>query len=222
MCVCVRVCPRFPNPWFTIGSLCHCTTSSRGSFFVFDSEELLPRKEARIWATQSFHYDNVATAMLTLFAVQTGEGWPQWDSQFPILLYLICLAFPYLRLIDSPSPPGSCKTRWRPPTKTRVQFRISESRCPSFISCTLSCFRSSSSTSSWPWSSSHSKSRARPNCRTVKSTRTRYDHRVPHLRVVAFESHPRRIGTKPPILTPDLKYSNMFLRLRRNLASILQ
>ena len=50
---------------------------SRGAFFVFDAEELLPRKEAREWKTQSFHYDNVATAMLTLFAVQTGEGWPQ-------------------------------------------------------------------------------------------------------------------------------------------------
>lgn len=37
----------------------------------------MPRREARVWSTQSFHYDNVATAMLTLFAVQTGEGWPQ-------------------------------------------------------------------------------------------------------------------------------------------------
>uniref|UniRef100_A0A1B0EZA3 EF-hand domain-containing protein n=2 Tax=Lutzomyia longipalpis TaxID=7200 RepID=A0A1B0EZA3_LUTLO len=48
-----------------------------GSYFVFDGDEQLPRREARIWSTQSFHYDNVATAMLTLFAVQTGEGWPQ-------------------------------------------------------------------------------------------------------------------------------------------------
>lgn len=52
-------------------------TFCRGSFFVFDSEEMLPREEKRIWDNQNFHYDNVATAMLTLFAVQTGEGWPQ-------------------------------------------------------------------------------------------------------------------------------------------------
>ena len=49
----------------------------RGSYFVFESEEMLPKQEKRIWDNQNFHYDNVATAMLTLFAVQTGEGWPQ-------------------------------------------------------------------------------------------------------------------------------------------------
>lgn len=49
----------------------------RGSYFVFDNDEMLPREERRIWDNQNFHYDNVATAMLTLFAVQTGEGWPQ-------------------------------------------------------------------------------------------------------------------------------------------------
>ena len=31
---------------------------------------------AREWRKQQFHYDNVAAAMLTLFAVQTTEGWP--------------------------------------------------------------------------------------------------------------------------------------------------
>lgn len=37
----------------------------------------LPKQEKRQWLSQDFSYDNVATAMLTLFAVQTGEGWPQ-------------------------------------------------------------------------------------------------------------------------------------------------
>lgn len=50
----------------------------RGSFFQFDEDSELPREEPRRWMSQSFHYDNVATAMLTLFAVQTGEGWPQY------------------------------------------------------------------------------------------------------------------------------------------------
>ncbi|CAH2243784.1 jg12698 [Pararge aegeria aegeria] len=51
--------------------------STRGSYFVYEPSSLLPRVEKRLWRTQSFHYDNVASAMLTLFAVQTGEGWPQ-------------------------------------------------------------------------------------------------------------------------------------------------
>ncbi|XP_045542511.1 voltage-dependent calcium channel type A subunit alpha-1 isoform X5 [Papilio machaon] len=49
----------------------------QGSYFVYEANSLLPRVVKRKWDTQSFHYDNVATAMLTLFAVQTGEGWPQ-------------------------------------------------------------------------------------------------------------------------------------------------
>lgn len=38
---------------------------------------MLPELQDREWKPQSFHYDNVMVAMLTLFAVQTGEGWPQ-------------------------------------------------------------------------------------------------------------------------------------------------
>ncbi|XP_037914495.1 voltage-dependent calcium channel type A subunit alpha-1 isoform X2 [Hermetia illucens] len=66
------------------GKFFYCTDDSKhtaeecqGSYFKFEEGTLLPKKEARVWRTQSFHYDNVATAMLTLFAVQTGEGWPQ-------------------------------------------------------------------------------------------------------------------------------------------------
>ncbi|XP_055913438.1 voltage-dependent calcium channel type A subunit alpha-1 isoform X13 [Eupeodes corollae] len=55
----------------------HTATECQGSFFRYEEDELLPREERRIWKTRNFHYDNVATAMLTLFAVQTGEGWPQ-------------------------------------------------------------------------------------------------------------------------------------------------
>ncbi|KAK3929328.1 Voltage-dependent calcium channel type A subunit alpha-1 [Frankliniella fusca] len=49
----------------------------KGYYFVYDSSDQLPRAEKRVWQKQSFHYDNVMAAMLTLFAVQTGEGWPQ-------------------------------------------------------------------------------------------------------------------------------------------------
>ncbi|CAG9783214.1 unnamed protein product [Diatraea saccharalis] len=48
-----------------------------GSYFEYEPNSLLPRICPRQWMTQNFHYDNVASAMLTLFAVQTGEGWPQ-------------------------------------------------------------------------------------------------------------------------------------------------
>ncbi|KAG6457069.1 hypothetical protein O3G_MSEX010098 [Manduca sexta] len=49
----------------------------QGTYFMYESNSLLPKLQKRTWTTQSFHYDNVASAMLTLFAVQTGEGWPQ-------------------------------------------------------------------------------------------------------------------------------------------------
>jgi len=40
----------------------------------------------RKWEKREFHYDNVAAAMLTLFAVQTGEGWPEWAHLVFILI----------------------------------------------------------------------------------------------------------------------------------------
>lgn len=63
--------------YYAIACVCIIMIAKRGSFFKFEEGELLPRQEARIWRPRSFHYDNVAAAMLTLFAVQTGEGWPQ-------------------------------------------------------------------------------------------------------------------------------------------------
>ncbi|KAG7303960.1 hypothetical protein JYU34_010876 [Plutella xylostella] len=66
------------------GKFFHCNDISKntfedcqGSYFVYETNSLLPKVTKRLWTTQSFHYDNVASAMLTLFAVQTGEGWPQ-------------------------------------------------------------------------------------------------------------------------------------------------
>lgn len=92
---------------------------------MFDSEEMLPRQEQRIWENQNFHYDNVATAMLTLFAVQTGEGWPKYDNIYiksRIYLTNFVLILEYY------------KTRWLPPMKIGVQYKTFVSRCPSSIS----------------------------------------------------------------------------------------
>ncbi|XP_025989217.2 voltage-dependent calcium channel type A subunit alpha-1 isoform X2 [Solenopsis invicta] len=65
------------------GKFCYCTDESKytdndckGNYMIFDKDKLLPKFEKREWKQQDFHYDNVLMAMLTLFAVQTGEGWP--------------------------------------------------------------------------------------------------------------------------------------------------
>lgn len=64
-----------------------CTNlTSRGYYFKYEagetedvnSQKFMPVPEKREWDQQDFYYDNVAVAMLTLFAVQTGEGWPQY------------------------------------------------------------------------------------------------------------------------------------------------
>ena len=49
---------------------------SRGEYFVYDlNDNTAPNIEARHWGRRSFHFDNCAIAMITLFAVQTSEGW---------------------------------------------------------------------------------------------------------------------------------------------------
>uniref|UniRef100_A0A8C6TWL1 Voltage-dependent P/Q-type calcium channel subunit alpha-1A n=1 Tax=Neogobius melanostomus TaxID=47308 RepID=A0A8C6TWL1_9GOBI len=47
----------------------------RGEFLVYERDEV--KAEKREWKKYDFHYDNVAWALLTLFTVSTGEGWPQ-------------------------------------------------------------------------------------------------------------------------------------------------
>lgn len=66
------------------GRFQYCTDESRdtkqsckGEFFVIEGAGP-PTLQAREWKIQDFNYDNVIIAMLTLFAVQTGEGWPQY------------------------------------------------------------------------------------------------------------------------------------------------
>lgn len=49
----------------------------RGEYFEFVDARKPPKVMKRLWKRQDFHYDDVSAAMLTLFTVQTGEGWPQ-------------------------------------------------------------------------------------------------------------------------------------------------
>ncbi|XP_065213855.1 voltage-dependent calcium channel type A subunit alpha-1 [Planococcus citri] len=70
-----------------------------------NADYYMPEKVTRNWTRRSFHYDNVFVAMLTLFAVQTGEGWPQilqhsmaatYDGRGPIDNYRIEMAIFYV------------------------------------------------------------------------------------------------------------------------------
>ncbi|XP_067130024.1 voltage-dependent calcium channel type A subunit alpha-1-like isoform X9 [Centruroides vittatus] len=65
------------------GKFFYCTDESRlfkedcqGEYYVYSDNDRPPTVEKREWKQQAFHYDNVMAAMLTLFTVQTGEGWP--------------------------------------------------------------------------------------------------------------------------------------------------
>lgn len=47
----------------------------RGKYLLYEKNEVKARD--REWKKYEFHYDNVLWALLTLFTVSTGEGWPQ-------------------------------------------------------------------------------------------------------------------------------------------------
>ncbi|XP_022239678.1 voltage-dependent calcium channel type A subunit alpha-1-like isoform X4 [Limulus polyphemus] len=47
-----------------------------GEYFVFTEDGKPPEVNKRLWEKRPFHYDDVMSAMLTLFTVSTGEGWP--------------------------------------------------------------------------------------------------------------------------------------------------
>ena len=48
----------------------------RGQFFSYEEIDDSPTVKNREWLRHDFHYDNLFEAMLTLFTVTTGEGWP--------------------------------------------------------------------------------------------------------------------------------------------------
>ncbi|CAD5229555.1 unnamed protein product [Bursaphelenchus okinawaensis] len=47
-----------------------------GEYFVFTNQNEAPSVALREWKLRPFNYDNTINAMLTLFVVTTGEGWP--------------------------------------------------------------------------------------------------------------------------------------------------
>ncbi|TRZ06582.1 hypothetical protein HGM15179_020525, partial [Zosterops borbonicus] len=47
-----------------------------GEYLVYEKDNEV-KAQKREWKKYEFHYDNVLWALLTLFTVSTGEGWPQ-------------------------------------------------------------------------------------------------------------------------------------------------
>jgi len=73
-------------------SCCSCNRVSRGEYLDYSDKDETVTVKTRLWQRWDFHYDNVAYAMLTLFAVQTGEGWPASVLSLSRLYhYLLCI-----------------------------------------------------------------------------------------------------------------------------------
>merc|ERR1719361_1076232 len=53
----------------------HTAEECQGMYFEYIKSDLPPVVRTRKWDRKNFHYDNCFVAMLTLFAVQTSEGW---------------------------------------------------------------------------------------------------------------------------------------------------
>ncbi|KAL8580522.1 hypothetical protein ACOMHN_054677 [Nucella lapillus] len=65
------------------GRFFYCTDESKttrdecqGQYFEYGGSSDVPTVKDRMWLRQDFHYDDIINAMLTLFTVTTGEGWP--------------------------------------------------------------------------------------------------------------------------------------------------
>lgn len=56
-------------------ALFHFYFGFRGNYV--DHEKNKMEVKGREWKRHEFHYDNIIWALLTLFTVSTGEGWPQ-------------------------------------------------------------------------------------------------------------------------------------------------
>ncbi|XP_028818264.1 voltage-dependent R-type calcium channel subunit alpha-1E isoform X4 [Denticeps clupeoides] len=64
------------------GKFFYCTDSSKNTEkdcrgYYIDYEKDKKEVKKREWKRHDFHYDNIVWALLTLFTVSTGEGWPQ-------------------------------------------------------------------------------------------------------------------------------------------------
>ncbi|KAF5928983.1 hypothetical protein HPG69_018162 [Diceros bicornis minor] len=84
------------------GKFFHCTDESkefekdcRGKYLLYEKNEVKARD--REWKKYEFHYDNVLWALLTLFTVSTGEGWPHpgYRMEMSIFYVVYFVVFPF-------------------------------------------------------------------------------------------------------------------------------
>ena len=76
----------------------------RGRFISYNLDGV-PTALDRVWSTYDYNYDNVPKALLTLFTMSTGEGWPRvlahsldttHENMGPIPLYSLRLSLYYI------------------------------------------------------------------------------------------------------------------------------
>ena len=74
----------------------------RGEFFVAgEHSSHVPIVEAREWGVKAFNYDNCGIAMITLFAVQTTEGWVDVLQVSHTIIYLAILIHDQVLFLNS-------------------------------------------------------------------------------------------------------------------------
>lgn len=76
-----------------------CFCASRGYYIDYAKDRKEVKK--REWKRHEFHYDNVMWALLTLFTVSTGEGWPQYVITLPYTITIFFLPVLLLLLGDT-------------------------------------------------------------------------------------------------------------------------
>ncbi|VDD80853.1 unnamed protein product [Mesocestoides corti] len=66
----------FQGKFFACNDLSKDTREECQGYYISYESSSIPEVKPRIWSARAFNYDNIVYAMLTLFTVTTGEGWP--------------------------------------------------------------------------------------------------------------------------------------------------
>uniref|UniRef100_A0A158QEI6 EF-hand domain-containing protein n=1 Tax=Hymenolepis diminuta TaxID=6216 RepID=A0A158QEI6_HYMDI len=66
----------FQGKFFACSDLSKETREECQGYYISYENSDLPEVRPRVWSARAFNYDNIGYAMLTLFTVTTGEGWP--------------------------------------------------------------------------------------------------------------------------------------------------
>ncbi|KAM7535837.1 hypothetical protein Aperf_G00000089186 [Anoplocephala perfoliata] len=66
----------FQGKFFSCNDLSRETREECQGYYISYENSDLPEVRPRVWSSRAFNYDNIIYAMLTLFIVTTGEGWP--------------------------------------------------------------------------------------------------------------------------------------------------